>query len=329
MANLLFYLILSFLLATLLTPLARKMALRLGVFAHTNHRTMHQGRMPKWGGVAMFGAFAIAAGVLLVQNSDLSAEQVRLILSLVAGACMICILGTFDDKLDLACNLKLGVELAAAVIAVSAGWRMETLMFPGNQALALGVLSVPISVLWIVGVVNAVNLIDGLDGLASGVVIVAALINLAVAFLFQNPLIGVLSIVLVGATAGFLRYNLFPASIFMGDSGSLTLGFLLACLTIQGASVSMGQIAIVVPLLLLAIPLTDTVLAIVRRLRRGIHPFHADQEHIHHRLVRLGLSQSGAALFMVGLSFILGVLAFLIAQGIHTDLELFSHFPRF
>ena len=121
-----------------------------------------------------------------------------------------------------------------------------------------------------------------------------------------------------------LLQNLNPASIFMGDSGSLPLGFILACITINASAVSPGKIAVVVPLLLLGIPITDTFLAIIRRLRRGIHPFHADQEHIHHRLVNLGLSQTGAAMFIVGMTFILGTLAFLVAQGINTDVRLFG-----
>jgi len=329
MANLAFYLLVSFVLALIITPSARWLALRFNVLAQTNHRTVHHGRIPKWGGLAIFLSFSVTVIVLLIKSSFIFSGQAQQIITLLGAGSLIFLLGTLDDKLDLDCNLKLTIELIAAYIAVAAGWRIDELVFSVNEKISLGYLSWPVSILWIVGVANAINLIDGLDGLASGVVIVAAFINFAVAALFHNYLVSVLSVILMGAVLGFLRYNIYPASIFMGDSGSLTLGFFLACLSINGATIAAGQVAIISPLMLLAIPITDTILAIIRRIRRGIHPFHADQEHIHHRLVRLGLSQSGAALFIVGLSFIFGVLAFLFAQGIHTNLNLFSSFAGF
>jgi UDP-GlcNAc:undecaprenyl-phosphate GlcNAc-1-phosphate transferase len=308
----------------LLTPLLRRVASQWQILAQTNHRTVHEGTIPKWGGAAIFSAWLAGGLYMFLLDQDMVKVHSELLLGIVSGTLFIFLVGSLDDKYDLSCNLKLSIELLASLLAVSLGWRIEYIVLPGSIELALGIWSYPLSILWIVGVANAINLIDGLDGLASGIVIVVAFINTGIALLFQNPLVIVLSLILLGAVFGFLRYNVNPASTFMGDSGSLTLGFILACLTLGGASITHGKIALMVPLLLLGIPLTDTVLAIIRRLRRGIHPFHADREHIHHRLVYLGLSQSGAAFLMIGLSFLLGLVAFLIGHAIHTDIQLFA-----
>ncbi|HOX87230.1 MAG TPA: MraY family glycosyltransferase [bacterium] len=314
-----------FLLALLTTPLFRRLALRYRVYAHTNDRTVHSGSVPKLGGAAIICAFLAGLWLLGLYMPEWSLFANAKVYSLALAALVVFILGFLDDKFVLDCNIKFFVEIVVAVfLSTIGGWRVASLILPGMAAIDLGFFSYPLTVLWIVGLSNAVNLIDGLDGLASGIVICAALINAAIGLLFGNALSIYAGLLVAGAVAGFLAYNINPASIFMGDSGSLTLGMILACLTIDAAAISPGQVALFVPVVLFGIPLLDTVLAIVRRLRRGIHPFHADQEHIHHRLVRLGLSQPGAALFMVGMSLILGILAFLLAHGIHTDLELLS-----
>ena len=313
-----FYFLLSLATALAITPLVRYLAMRYSIYAYPNHRTVHQGAIPKWGGGSIVAAFTLSALVLYWQSPQLVGET-TLLLSLVAGSVILFILGSFDDKFDLNCNLKLTVELLVAFGVAHSGWRFETLILPGFAELSLGVFSYPFTILWIVGVINAVNMVDGLDGLAGGIALVVSLACIGIAALFGNQLVIVVAVLLSGAVLGFLRYNINPASIFMGDSGSLPLGFILALLSLRTATMAPGHAAIMVPLLLLGLPLTDTALAIIRRLRRGIHPFHADREHIHHRLVRLGLSQPGAALFMVGLSLIFGILAFLLAQGMHTD----------
>ncbi len=318
------YFFIPLVISYLLTPLLRRVASRWQILAQTNHRTVHEGTIPKWGGAAIFCAWLVGGVYLFLFDQEMVSVHSLPFWGIVSGAFLIFLVGSLDDKYDLSCNLKLLIELFASLLAVSMGWRIEYIVLPGAIELALGVWSYPLSVLWIVGVANAINLVDGLDGLASGIVIVVAFINIGIALLFQNPLVIVFSLILLGAVFGFLRYNINPASIFMGDSGSLTLGFILACLTLEGASITHGKIALLVPLLLLGVPLTDTVLAIIRRLRRGIHPFHADREHIHHRLVYLGLSQSGAAFLMIGLSFLLGLVAFLTGHAIHTDIQLFD-----
>lgn len=319
MKNLFAYFLIPFLLAIAITPLVRLFARRYKIYAYPNHRTIHTGAVPKWGGGSIFFAFCIGAIVLYFLQPELFRGNNGPFFSLLSGAFVLFVMGSFDDKFELGCNLKLLVELAVATLVYFFGWRFEILVLPGFGDIALGWFSYPMTVLWIVGVANAINMVDGLDGLAGGIAIVVALICLGIAGLYHNTLVIALSVLLAGSVTGFLRYNLNPATIFMGDSGSLPLGFLIACITLSAASVAPGKVAVLVPALLLCLPLTDTTLAIIRRVRRGIHPFHADKEHIHHRLVRLGLSQAGAAMFMVGLSLIFGILAYLLAQGMYTD----------
>jgi UDP-GlcNAc:undecaprenyl-phosphate/decaprenyl-phosphate GlcNAc-1-phosphate transferase len=312
-----------FVIALWITPLIRRMALRFGVFALPNHRTMHNGKIPKLGGAAIFAAFvsaALIAGLLFP-------EQVQpfkpALASLLLGSIALMVMGALDDKYDLNCNLKLFIEISVALAAALSGWRIDVAVLPGVE-LNLSLWSYPLTVLWIVGVTNAINMVDGLDGLAGGISLVISSIAMAVAALYGNSLTLVVAALMMGSMAGFLRYNVHPARIFMGDSGSLPLGFTLACMSLQSTMTLPGHVAMAVPVLMLALPLTDTLLAITRRLRRGIHPFHADREHIHHRLVKLGMSHGGAAMFMVGLSVIFAVLAFLMAQGMLTNLRLFG-----
>ena len=325
MIKALFYFSTTCLVSLLLTPYVRRVATRYHVFANPNHRTVHKGDVPKLGGISII--LSIVAGLIVVgfMDKSLFLSHIPQLASLVFGSMIILLLGTLDDKVDLNCNLKLVTEFIVASVAVYYGWRIETLVLPMIVEINLGIFSYPVSVLWMVSVINAMNLIDGLDGLASGIALGIALVSIAIAILFGNAFIVVLSVLLAGAVIGFLRYNLHPASIFLGDSGSLSIGFVLSCIAMEASAVAPGKIAVIVPLLLLGVPITDTVLAVSRRLRRGIHPFHADQEHIHHRLVRLGLSQPGAALCMISMSLILGILAFLVAQGIHTDFTIYSY----
>ncbi|MBD3374436.1 undecaprenyl/decaprenyl-phosphate alpha-N-acetylglucosaminyl 1-phosphate transferase [candidate division KSB1 bacterium] len=323
-----FYFFVPFVFVLILTPIMRRLAKLWHVFAHANVRTIHEGLVPKLGGAAIYIGFVL--GIFLVQlySPARLQEQWLPFVILIVSSMAIFVLGTFDDKLDLGCNLKLFVEILAAVSFAVWGWRVEVIILPGLETIPLGWTSYPLTVLWIVGLTNAINLIDGLDGLASGIIIIGSLINMAIAALFGNIFFVWLSLGLAGAVIGFLRYNINPASIFMGDSGSLSLGFIFAGLSVGAASLGNGQVAIVVPLLLMALPLTDTFWAIIRRVRKGIHPFRADRQHIHHRLVNLGLSQGGAAMIMVGLSFLMGVLAFLVASNIHAEVTFLQFFEN-
>lgn len=322
MISFFFYFSIPLFVSLIATPVFRKFALAHHIVARQNNRTVHAGEVPKLGGGAIFLAFILGLALLSIINLPIVLDNLYKLASLVIGAALLFIIGAIDDKHDLNCNLKLAVEIAVAILATTTGWRIDSILFPAFQDIPLGVLSYVISILWIVGVTNSFNMIDGLDGLAAGIAFIVLLLCLAISILFANALIPIISIILIGAILGFLKYNMNPAKIFMGDSGSLSLGFLLSCITLSTSTINPGRSVILIPFLLLGLPIADTFLAIIRRWNKGIHPFKADKEHVHHKLVNLGFSQSGAALALIGLTFILGIMAYLVALGINIDLKI-------
>ncbi len=281
----------------LLTPLVRTVGLRWGIVSHSGGRHVHHGAVPRTGGVAMFAGFAAAVLMRLAGERlwgwppalTLAGEPV---LGLLAGLGLMFAVGLVDDLVDLTPGQKLAGQIVAASVAYAAGVRIDFVGNPfGGGLLLIGVLSVPVTLFWMTGFANVVNLIDGLDGLAAGITAIAAVSLLVLAEETNQPLAAVLAAALVGACVGFLRYNFNPASVFMGDSGALFLGFCLACISLLGVMKSVAAITLVVPLLILGVPVFDTFSAIVRRRRSG-RPFHeADKGHIHHRLLGRGFSQ--------------------------------------
>jgi len=313
---------LTLILALLLTPLFRRFAVKHHIIAQLNHRTVHEEEIPKLGGGGIIGAFLISWILYLLLNPTVFIENKLKLIAFTAGFIAMFIIGALDDKKDLNCTLKLILEIIVAIAAAAAGWRLQVIVFPMGIEWHLGLWGYPLTILWIVGLMNSYNMVDGLDGLAGGIGFVVSLMSLIIAAMLGNVLAPVIALILMGAIAGFLRYNINPASVFMGDSGSLSIGFILSCMTLNAAMLAPGRIVFIVPVLLLGLPILDTTLAVIRRLRRGQHPFHADKEHIHHRLVNLGLSHSGAALGMAGIALIVGIIAFLIAHGVLVDLKI-------
>ncbi|MDZ7272388.1 MAG: undecaprenyl/decaprenyl-phosphate alpha-N-acetylglucosaminyl 1-phosphate transferase [candidate division KSB1 bacterium] len=299
----------AFLLALAATPMCRRLALRHGVVARHNHRTVHTGRVPKLGGGAIFAAVVVPLVVMAATGHPLSREVIGLLL----GGTVLFLVGAADDVRGLGCNFKLALQSFGALVLVWSGFRIEVIVLPGFGSFPLGWGSIPFTLLWVVGITNAINLIDGLDGLATGVVMSAVAVAAVLGCAHGHALVVLVAAVVFGALAGFLPYNLHPAAIFMGDSGSLFLGFVVAWLAAAGAQLEPGTVPIAVPLLSLLLPVTDTSLAIIRRLRRGIHPFVADREHIHHRLLNAGLSHGNATLLMCAVSLALAGAALLLA----------------
>jgi UDP-GlcNAc:undecaprenyl-phosphate GlcNAc-1-phosphate transferase len=292
----------------LLTPLARRLALRLGVVdLPTQTRKVHQGAMPRLGGLAVFFAFLVGLTLALLHPSGrpiLIGEGPRLGGFLLATLA-ITALGAWDDARGLKYRKKFLGEFAVASLLYWFGYRVEILALPWLGEIRLGLLSFPLTVLWLVGVTNAVNLIDGLDGLAAGV----SLFALATVF-WSASLDGVVVVLpiaaaLAGATLGFLPYNVHRARIFLGDCGALLLGTALGALSIRAYSKGPSTIALLAPIVMLGLPITDTLLAMLRRYLAGRSPFEADREHLHHRLLALGLSQrvAVAALYGVAVTF--------------------------
>lgn len=295
------------------TPLARLVGSRLGIVSHAGGRHVHTGAVPRIGGIAIFSGFAAAIVVRYLGERmwgwppalTLAGEPV---LGVLAGLALMFTVGLLDDVIDLTPGQKAAGQVLAASIAFAAGVRIDFVGNPlGGGLLLLGVSSLPVTLFWMVGFANVVNLIDGLDGLAAGVTAIAAVSLLVLAEETNQPLAAVLAAALVGACVGFLRFNFNPASIFMGDSGALFLGFGLACIALLGVMKSVAAITLVVPLLILGVPVFDTFSAIIRRRRHG-RPFHeADRGHIHHRLLGRGFTQRQTVLIIYFWSITLAV----------------------
>jgi len=222
------------------------------------------------------------------------------------------LLGFLDDKTGITANHKLLFQIIIITIIYFAGFNIQLLTNPFGETIILGYFSFPVTILWFLLVVNAFNLIDGLDGLASGIALIVAAVLLAVGFLKSNTVIIFSSITLIGANLAFLRYNFYPAKIFMGDTGSLFLGFNIAAISIMGKGEFKGitSMTLLVPIIALAIPIMDTTFAILRRVNKKKNIFQADKEHIHHKLHEIGLSQKNIALICYFITLLFGLIAF-------------------
>jgi UDP-GlcNAc:undecaprenyl-phosphate GlcNAc-1-phosphate transferase len=306
-------------LALLVTPPARALARCLGALDEPDERRVHHGRTPRLGGLAVlaavFGTLALArvSGLAL---DFLDAADGRFGW-LVVGTLTVAAAGLADDLWRLGPLPKLGLEIAAAAAVALGGLGFDAVTDPlGGGSIPLGPLAPVLTIFWVVGITNAFNLIDGLDGLATGVGLIASLTLVAVCWTQERPDVALLAVTLAGALAGFLWYNFHPASIFLGDSGSLVLGFLLSVLSIQARGKGTTAVVLLVPILALGLPITDMLLAVLRRssLAGVSSVLRADREHIHHRLLGTGMSQPSAVLVLYGVCAALGALALLAAR---------------
>lgn len=288
------------------TPIVKTFAQKVGAIdVPKDARRVHDHPIPRMGGLAIFLGFILSV-VLFVDIT----RQVR---GILLGAVLIVACGAIDDIISLRAWVKLIIQIIAAIVAVAHGVVIEVLMNPNifseNEALILGVLAVPVTILWIVGITNSVNLIDGLDGLAVGVSTISCVTILVVALLVSEPNVALIVAALAGACIGFMPYNLNPARIFMGDTGSLLLGYVLATVSVLGLFKFYAIVTFVVPVLALAVPLSDTLFAFCRRILHGQSPFHADRGHFHHKLMDLGLNQKQAVAILYAISATLGLAA--------------------
>ena len=302
--GLILVLLCTFLGVLLLTPFVKRLAFRVGAIDEPNGRKVHTSPIPRLGGLGIFLGFTVA--VLLTQPVD---GQVA---GLLIGGTIVVLGGIVDDTRGLSPRVKLVVQLAGAIVVVLFGTRVEAISQPFVGVLPLGYLAVPVTVLWIIGVTNAINLIDGLDGLAAGTAIIAAITMAVVAGLEGRMLNAGFALILAAAVLGFLPYNFSPAKIFMGDTGSMFLGFTLATLAVQGLTKGATFISIVIPVVILGIPIFDTLFAIVRRCKNHRPIFEADKGHLHHRLLNLGLSHRQTVLSIYGIDVFLGLSAIVL-----------------
>jgi len=306
----------------LLTPLVRRLALRLGALDHAHSsRKLHGRPVARLGGLAIVGGFFAPLLALLAADSGVGTlfyENHRAALGLFAGGLAIALLGVYDDLRGANAWKKLTVQFGVAALVYALGYRIDVISNPFGAPIELGYLALPFTMLWIAGVVNAMNLIDGLDGLAGGVAFVALAATFVFAVAQGRPLMMLTTAALSGAVLGFLRYNVSPASIFMGDTGSMFLGFVLAVTSIRTHYKATTTVALVIPIVVLGLPIADTLLSMARRLLRGAPLFQADRGHIHHRLVALGFTQRQAMMALCGTSLLLGIaaMALSVASGI-------------
>lgn len=298
------------------TPIVKRIALKSGRFDQPGGRKIHQRPMVRLGGVSIFLGTVLALLIvwwtggfgILPPNKEYEVWGVTI------GGLAFFLIGLADDLFNLSAQTRLVVQLVVAALAWSAGVQIDFLTIPSMGLIQLSDwLSLPITVIWLVGMANAINWIDGLDGLAAGVCGIAAVVMLVVCLFMQQPAAALIAAALAGGSLGFLRYNFNPAQIFMGDGGAYFMGFTLAGIgvigLVKGVTTVAITVAVVLPYIILAVPILDMSAVILARLRRGKSPFQADKRHLHHRLLQAGLSQRLAVLFIYSLTLWVGSLA--------------------
>lgn len=302
-----FPLLLAALISYVLTPYIKTLAFKIGAIDKPDNRKVHKKIMPRLGGLAIYIAFM--AGVIS------SLELTWDIVGILIGGTVIVIVGVLDDKYQLPAKVKLLGQIVAACILVLFDIRIEWLNNPFGGYFYLDTfISVPLTIFWVISFTNVVNLIDGLDGLAAGVSAIASVTVILVAVQMGYFHIAVMTAALAGGIIGFIRYNFNPATIFMGDTGSMFIGYMLAAVSVYGAVKTAATIALIVPAIALGLPIMDTAFAIMRRYTNGRPIFQPDKGHLHHRLLAMGMNQKQAVLLMYGISAVLGIAAVLWAE---------------
>jgi UDP-GlcNAc:undecaprenyl-phosphate/decaprenyl-phosphate GlcNAc-1-phosphate transferase len=291
----------------LITPLVKKLAFKIRATDRPNKRKVHQTLMPRLGGLAIYIAFL--AGVILLQPINPYST------SIIIGSGIIVISGILDDIYELSAKLKLMAQIAAAaIIVLYGGLQITFINLPFGGLFEFGYLSIPFTVLWIIGITNAINLIDGLDGLAAGVSSIALVAISGMAFIMGNLYVVTIGSILLVSTIGFLYHNFYPAKIFMGDTGALFLGFMISVLSLLGFK-NITFVSFIVPIIILGVPISDTIFAILRRIINKQPLSAPDKSHLHHCLLRLGYSHRETVLIIYAMAALFGLLAVVFAQA--------------
>ena len=309
-----FFIFLSSLVICLsITPLVKYTVKKIGILDMPNARKIHKKPVPRLGGIGIFLSFSISILAVLFLIKSIEIDFYRQSNWILLGGFLIFLLGLWDDIKNIRPIVKLTCQVIIAIILFYAGFRVELLTNPFGGVIRIPLfVSMLISILWIVGIVNAMNLIDGLDGLACGIAFIAGIAILSVGLYMKNLGTIVIIAALAGSCLGFLKYNFYPAKIFMGDSGSMFLGMVLALAPLMGNQFKIeATVALLIPLAALTIPVSDIVLAFFRRFIKRGSVFIADKKHLHHRLLELGLSQKQAVLFLYLAAIYFGIIAFL------------------
>lgn len=310
--------VLSLVATLFVTPFVKRLALRLGAVDKPGGRKVHEKPTPFLGGLALLIPFVLLLGALSFLNNDITRvlfSDPKHVIGLVLCGTLALALGVYDDIRGVDPRLKLLAETAIAVLAYVIGFRISLLSLPFLGEFRLGILAFPVTILWVVGVTNAINLIDGLDGLAVGTAFFVSSSNFFTSVLLNNPFMAVISVLLMGTLAGFLRYNFPPASIFLGDTGSLFLGMVLSLSTVLSSQKSSTAVMVLVPVIALGLPIVDTLLAIFRRTLQGLPIFRSDRKHIHHALLALGFNRRKAVLTLYAFCFVLALGSLALVSG--------------
>ena len=276
--------------AVCLTPLAMRLAHRMGAVDEPRARGLSDRPMPRLGGVAIFAGVLVSAILFLPLDGQFGA--------ILMGAGVITVVGALDDIFELSAPVKLLGQIGAALIPVLDGVRVEDFTLPFVHRVELGDLGIPLTVAGIVLIMNVVNFSDGIDGLAAGVCAIAAAAFVVIAFDLERANAAVLAAIIAGAALGFLVHNFHPATVFMGDCGSNLLGLLLACVAVEGTVKTQAILALVLPLIILAVPFLDTTFVVLKRLKYRKPVYQADREHFHHRMDRIGFSTRRTVLYL-------------------------------
>lgn len=293
--------IISALTTLLITPLIIRMAIKFKAVDRPNNRKIHNGSKPTLGGLAIF--IGVAAGFIYLQPVH---DQMT---AIIIGAFIMIVTGVIDDIVDIRPLYKLFGQIAAAVVVIQSGLVIEKLTIPFMGTVYLGSLGIVITLLWIVGASNAINLIDGLDGLAAGVSAIGLTSILVMAIMDYRIIVVYLTIILIGSCLGFLVHNFHPSKIFMGDTGALFLGYSIAIVSMLGLLKNVAFFSFIVPIIVLAIPIFDTIHAIIRRTikKQGIAT--PDKNHLHYELMKMGYSHRASVLIIYAFSAFFGVMA--------------------
>ncbi len=299
---------LTFFITILFVPLNIKLAEKWGFIVKPHERGINQKAVPVGGGLSFTLAALIGQLILIFYFHDYTTR----LLGLIISGGLIATLGLMDDKKQFTANYKLFFQIIIIIFIYITGFRIEILTNPFGEAITLGILSFPVTLIWFLFIINAFNLIDGMDGLATGISIIAALVLFAVAVKHGNILVAALSLIIIGSCSAFLKFNFYPARIFMGDTGSMFLGLNLAAISVIGSGEYKGITAmtLIIPIIVLIIPVTDTILSVLRRIKGRKHIFQADKQHLHHKMMDLGFSQKTIALISYFITLLFGLIAF-------------------
>ncbi len=306
----------ALLLSSVLTHYVRNTALKYGLTCTTiRRRDVHASPIPRLGGVAIWLTF------VMVSVSFIAFYRLRgigtgfglyMTFAVMAPATLVFILGLIDDARNISPKIKFGVQIIAGMLLFYGGVRIWFIPIVSGYQQLNGVISLVLTVLWVLLISNAFNLIDGLDGLSAGSALFSTLVVFVVSLFTGNPFVAVISVTLAGAILGFLRYNFNPATIFLGDCGSLFLGFMLSAVSLAGMQKSTTVVAVAIPIVAFGLPLLDTVLSVARRFLNGQPLFTADREHIHHKLLKRGFTHKQAVVMLYGVSAALGLMSLLL-----------------